>query len=310
VSTPAPEAEVATVVEAYQDQRLLIQLAVTATVIAAWTRIDPARALAQWVAGAGARIFAAVALAQESVAALAPAYIRAALAAQGEPAITATLNPLALAGRTSSGDDLEGVLRLAAVRAEQATVAGLDRRSASQRSAVFLRSVIQTEVPDAARTADQIATVTAEPAAADARWRYGWVRVVNAGACSRCAILAGKFFKWNQGFFRHENCRCFHVPSVEAVANQVSTDPMTYFRSLTPAEKIRLFGKRVSEAIEAGGDIFRVVNAAEGGMRIAGARRVSATGRVRPTPYQLMQDARGDRDEAVRLLRQFGYILR
>ena len=34
----------------------------------------------------------------------------------------------------------------------------------------------------------------------------GYVRMVQAGACSRCVVLAGKWYRKNQGFQRHPGC--------------------------------------------------------------------------------------------------------
>jgi hypothetical protein len=34
----------------------------------------------------------------------------------------------------------------------------------------------------------------------------GWIRVLDPPSCGRCAILAGRFYKWSDGFLRHPNC--------------------------------------------------------------------------------------------------------
>ena len=116
------------------------------------------------------------------------------------------------------------------------------------------------------------------------------------------------------------NCDCRHIPAVEAVAGDLTVDPKAYFDSLSPKERAQLFGVAVSDAIEAGGDVAQVVNAATrpNSLNIAGGRRYTtegttrrgrARGQLRPTPWQIIQDAAGDRDEARRLLQQFGYIV-
>jgi hypothetical protein len=97
------------------------------------------------------------------------------------------------------------------------------------------------------------------------------------------------------------------VPATVAAVGTLATDPRAYFEALSPAERTRLFGKAVSEAIDAGADINRVVNAAtKGKVSIAGDGTRSKGGK--PTPWQLIKDAAGDRAEAARLLARFGYI--
>lgn len=106
------------------------------------------------------------------------------------------------------------------------------------------------------------------------------------------------------------------------------------------AEQDRVFGKAGAEAIRDGADMAKVVNARRGmttasvygrevlitteGTTVRGdfgrarrdgpliqrpGQRVRSTARVRLMPEQIYLEAAGDRDEAVRLLRRFGYIL-
>ncbi|HXH57734.1 hypothetical protein [Iamia sp.] len=42
----------------------------------------------------------------------------------------------------------------------------------------------------------------------------GWQRVTSGRCCSRCAVLAGRVFRDNEGFDRHPACRCSHEPTV------------------------------------------------------------------------------------------------
>jgi hypothetical protein len=95
---------------------------------------------------------------------------------------------------------------------------------------------------------------------------------------------------------------------------------------LTDPEQDALFGRANASAIRAGADIYAVVNAAGSGRtwvadngrrytKSAGLpskrSRRSAVGPVlRPTPWQIYRDSRGNRDEAARLLQEFGYIHR
>lgn len=142
--------------------------------------------------------------------------------------------------------------------------------------------VVATQVQDAARQAASVATVAA-PAAS------GYVRMLNPPSCSRCAVLAGREYRWNAGFLRHPGCDCRHVPASEDTWDSLTTDPKAYFDSLPTAAdlaeqypdltvKMRreagiysqedIFTKAGARAIRDGADIGRVVNARRG-MRTA-----------------------------------------
>lgn len=153
----------------------------------------------------------------------------------------------------------------------------------------------------------------------------GYVRMLNPPSCSRCAVLAGKFFRWNQGFERHPNCDCRHIPTSESVAGDLTTDPNAYFDSLTTEQQDRIFTQAGAEAIRDGADVGQVVNARrgmakaqlfgrqvfhtfEGVTRRGRARQAMGTGRpVRLMPESIYALAQ-DRNDALRLLRLYGYI--
>lgn len=152
----------------------------------------------------------------------------------------------------------------------------------------------------------------------------GYVRMLQPPSCDRCAILAGTWYRWNTGFKRHPLCDCIHIPAAEAAADDLTADPMAYFRSLSPEQQAYYFGKANSAAIRDGADIFAVVNAqrkgamftADDGRRYTTvgtrARRRKANGGapavLRPTVWQIMKDAKGSREEATRMLRLYRYI--
>jgi hypothetical protein len=153
----------------------------------------------------------------------------------------------------------------------------------------------------------------------------GYVRMLNPPSCSRCAVLAGKFFRWNQGFERHPQCDCRHIPTSESVTGDLTTDPQAYFDSLNPAEQDRIFTKAGAQAIRDGADIGQVVNARrgmekgqlfgremfhtfEGVTRRGVARRAMGSGRpVRLMPESIYALAT-DRADALRLLKLYGYL--
>jgi hypothetical protein len=106
----------------------------------------------------------------------------------------------------------------------------------------------------------------------------GYVRMLNPPSCSRCALLAGKWYRKNTGFRRHPGCDCRHIPSSESVAGDLTVDPNVYFDSLGKAEQDRVFTKAGAEAIRSDANINQVVNARRG-MQSAqvGGRQILAT---------------------------------
>lgn len=137
----------------------------------------------------------------------------------------------------------------------------------------------------------------------------GYVRMLNPPSCNRCVILAGKWFRWNEGFERHPKCDCQHIPGSEDVVGDERTDPYALFRSLSPAEQERTFGRSEARAIREGADIYRVVNVSNpkrGLATAAGARRYGAPSRF--TVDDIYRNA-GTRTRAIQMLRDEGYIL-
>lgn len=300
--------------------------------------------------------------AQQSVAARADGYLDEVLDVQGvAPEAVGRVSASALAGVASDGRDLADLLYQPAI----STLVGIQRGATVDRALAGGRAgldmIVRTQVADAGRVADQVA-LAARPEVT------GYVRMLVGGSCSRCAILAGRRYRWNAGFKRHPACDCVHVPAREDTADEVMTDPKKYFASLSAEEQDRVFTKAGAESIRLGADIGQVVNARRGarGLTTAGARvtgdearmlrggrdrgRLEAVdvygrqlfitsegvttrgvagkrlgaretgtkqagGRYRSAktprlmPESILQIANGDRDEAVRLLKRFGYVL-
>lgn len=182
----------------------------------------------------------------------------------------------------------------------------LDTLLAQAEDQTSLEAMVLTQVADAARVGQGVA-LTARPRL------DGYVRYVNPPSCSRCAVLAGRFYRWSSGFLRHPRCDCVNVPSTSAAAPGLVSDPMRAFRE----GKITDLSGAQAEAIEAGADISRVVNATtrKGAVYTAGGRtftREAATRRgvgraVRLTPESIFQVAE-DRADAIRLLGVHGYL--
>jgi hypothetical protein len=221
--------------------------------------------------------------------------VPAVLAQQGlSSAASATVAAQALAGLTSAGFPLSTMF---------------DTITSPAQLAMLVASTVQ----DAGRNGASI-RMAVTPSVT------GYVRMLNPPSCSRCVVLAGKFYRWNEGFERHPQCDCRHIPTTENLAGDLTTDPMAYFESLTPAEQDDTFGVAGAQAIRDGADMGRVVNARRnGGVRKAQLFGKSAfttsvgTGRggrrgPRIMPETIYAIAGDDRAEAIRLLRVHGFI--
>lgn len=319
--------ELTALAEANQVSRSALISATLTAALAAWSQVEMAQIFTSWLRlGIASRIFVLLSAAQESTANDSSDFVSKAFDILDRPIVRPSIIPQTFAGIASDGRDLEGLLTSAPVLAYQRVKRGDSPAVASQAGADFLRRAITTQIADAGRAADQVAIASAEPQKPRKRQpQYGYVRMLNPPSCSRCIVLAGKFYKWSDGFQRHEMCDCVHIPSIEDTADDITTNPYTFFKSLTEEQQNEAFGVANAQAIRDGADISQVVNATRrGGVRTAddgfrytleGTTRRGFYGRrgngvLRPTPWQIYRDARGDRDEARRLLRQYRYILR
>lgn len=168
-----------------------------------------------------------------------------------------------------------------------------------------------TQVQDAARQAASV-SIAARP-------RIGWVRMLNPPSCSRCAVLAGRFYRFSQGFQRHPRCDCRHIPTTEDLSGDLTTDPEEYFRSLSAEQQDRIFTRGGAEAIRQGADMGQVVNArrgmstAQNGLRLTssstGRRGVYRGPGQRLMPDSILEIAGNDRAYAQELFRRFGYLV-
>lgn len=134
----------------------------------------------------------------------------------------------------------------------------------------------------------------------------GYVRMLNPPSCPRCVILAGKRFRWNQGFQRHPNCDCVHIPASEALAGHLTTDPYAYFNNMSKDEQDRWFGRDNAQAVRDGADIFRVENIRTRGLGTAAGNRRYGTPYRRTVEDIYSHDS--DRSFVIENLRYHGYI--
>lgn len=214
----------------------------------------------------------------------------------------------AMAGRTathafarsaSDGRPLMSLLYEAVIASKVAMV-GVDSPEVARAAGwSFLQRAVPTQVADAAR-ASSLVTMTATPTVT------GYVRVVEPGACSRCAILAGKHFSWDNDFRRHPRCHCSTCPSGSGEARVGVTSPEDHFAGLSREEQDRVYGPENAEAIRLGASPITVVNANRGTYTPTGRR--APTPSARPMPGDLLAEAGGDREKAVALLRQHGFL--
>jgi len=229
-------------------------------------------------------------------------------AADVAPAAEGVLVAASLAGVAADGRDLVTLLYQPVIASLVAIQGGQPPARAMAAGMTQLDRIVRTEVADAGRTADQIALTT--------HGAKGYVRVVTLPACARCILLAGKWYRWSEGFKRHEQCDCQMVEAGEDDKPLMS--PESVYADMTPEERSKAgWSKAEQEAIDLGADIYAVTNIhRKGSLYTAGGRQYtheSATKRgsspgPRITPRQIFKDAKGDRDEAIRLLRRFGYL--
>jgi hypothetical protein len=293
--------------EHYAQQAELVSAAAAAG-LEMWSQVNPANLTASWGASL-ARLLVILRGAQIAAASTADSYVDAVLEEQNlEVSPAGRTSAMALSGVASDGRPLESLLLNPVIAAKVAVREGADMQRAMTAGHVTLEMTLRTQVADAGRVADGVAIA--------ARPRTGWVRMLVGDTCPRCLLLAGRFYRYSTGFERHPQCNCIHIPAVEDTAGDFTTDPKRAFdegrvKGLTEAE---------TAAIRDGADMAQVINA-KSGMYVAGARKYTRTGTsrrgfagqwlgraLRLMPEQIYRDT-DSRDDAVRLLRQHGYII-
>lgn len=130
----------------------------------------------------------------------------------------------------------------------------------------------------------------------------GYVRSLNLPSCSRCAVLAGRVYRYSTGFQRHPRCDCLMTMTTEAIGKDLVLDPTDAIRD----GKIRGLSKADQEALELGADLGQVVNVRrkQAGLSI-GTSVIERGGRLTPQGIQRLASTR---EEAINLLRANRYI--
>jgi hypothetical protein len=216
------------------------------------------------------------------------------------------VNTRRMAGVASDGRPLDTLLYTSVTTAKVGASRGLSGPEALSMGGRWLDGALATITADAGRQAAGIG-IAARPAIT------GYVRMTNPPCCSRCAILAGKHYRWNKGFQRHTNCDCVHIPASEDIAGDLTTNP----QQLVEDGQVTDLTRAQQAALDEGADLNQVINANRG-MSNVGGRRLTTEGTTRrglygrrgprPTPEQIYRDAT-DRTQAIGLLRRFGYLL-
>jgi len=282
----------------------------TAQAAALWASMEFADIDGSWQAILD-ELLAAIVLGQLRAAETPPAYVARVLADDGlRPDPIAVVSPSAFAGRTAVGYSLTVPLRLTPIRVKQSLLAGKTLPEAAADGLAFLSMVAATEVADAGRGAMEAAT-RLEPQI------VGYERYVNLPACDRCIILAGRVYRYSEGFLRHPKCDCSHRPLTSRDARDgTDQEPSELFNSLTPEQQDRLFTKDGAEAIRRGADLSQVVNARQGmsapGDRFTtvgrGRRRRGQSRQSRLSPQGVARLAGDDDARYLELLRANRYI--
>lgn len=227
---------------------------------------------------------------QVAQARVAPAAVDAMLGDQGvsvEP--VGVLNPLAFTTPLSGFDEMVAALE-AEVAADVDRLAGEVQAAADREFERLVASIVQ----DAGRAAESVA-VAARPGVAH-------VRYLSPPSCSRCTVLAGRVYRYSEGFQRHPGCDCVMVPVTVA-----SPDFTQDVDALVASGQVTGLSKADRRAVADGADLGRVVNVRR---RAAGLRE---SGRVLyraglMTPEAIYRRTGDDRDAAVELLRANGYV--
>lgn len=162
-------------------------------------------------------------------------------------------------------------------------------------SAALTDRLVVSLVQDAGRSAESVSSA--------ARPQVGHVRYLSPPSCSRCAVLAGRFYRYSSGFQRHPGCDCVMVPTTEDASPGLVADPT----DLVAEGKVTGLSKADLEAIRDGADLNQVVNVRRAGAGLLESGRVLARqGRLTPEGVYRVASSRA---EAVELLTRFGYLL-
>lgn len=304
----------AAVVSQYKaSQRLQAQAALKAR--RAWAQVQVGMISQSWeVVLRNSGLMATVGAAQLANATAGASYSADSLAQQGlYEAPEAFVNPAGFAGVAADGRSLDGLFYSTAPYVKNLIKSGHAPDVAMRAGSKHIEMLTKTTVADAGRGAAGVDIAT--------RKNTGYVRMLNPPSCSRCSVLAGKFYRWNAGFRRHPGCDCVHVASTQKAVDAGASeglihDPYEYFNSLSEAEQNKAYTNAGAQAIRDGGDLFQVVNSRRG-MKPGGLVTTEGTSRrgsfgrgngPRLTPEGIYSQNLS-RADTLKALERNGYIL-
>lgn len=153
--------------------------------------------------------------------------------------------------------------------------------------------LVASLVQDAGRAAQSVSQAS--------RPRVGWTRTLTPPSCSRCAVLAGRVYRYSTGFLRHPRDDCTMIPSAEGDDRYVAD-----IGAMTRAGQITGLSKADHAALGDGADLAQLVNVRRqtAGLQTAGRALVR---QGRPTPEGIYRMA-SDREAALTLLARYRYI--
>lgn len=278
--------------------------------------------------------------AQERVAVGALAYMPAVLA-ETDQVVNApayAVDPAELAGTAGNGWATEDLLYSGVIQAKEAVALGATAAQALSTAGQFITLAGGTALSDTGRTAEKMA--------GHARRVTGYVRMLTPPSCGRCVILAGSWTSSRTAFRRHPGCDCRNIPLAEDAADDVTTGVEGYLNSLDDRDLAKALGSKANaRAFKDGADPIQMVNAYRSGVRPAqiyderikytlegttrrglayramraagvtggdarrkvGDRYLSAKN-VRLMPETIYARAGDDREKALQLLRDYGWI--
>lgn len=180
------------------------------------------------------------------------------------------VDPGGYAGMTTGGVPVGDLLYLPVIDAKQHIAAGSSAAGALRQSSELLQMYMRSTVADTGRLAVS-AGMGARPHSS------GYYRMLVPPSCPRCAILAGRWYRWNSGFRRHPRCDCVHIPVQE-------TDDSHLFDARKAIEQGQVHG--LSEAdrraiVDYGANPAQVVNATQGMYTAYGGRSFTTTATTR-----------------------------
>jgi hypothetical protein len=329
---------------------LSIQTATIAAMQRVWRRMEPRGDWrAQYRDEVGPRLVALAVASQVAATTEANQYVPDVLAELDFDPVDVSVPRLAFAGYSGDGRPVDTLLEQSMFVAARSFDLANSTPEAVLRVPEFdVDAALADALADAERWVAMVAGTiiadtnrAAESAALTANESVeGYVRMLNPPSCSRCVILAGRFYRWNDGFERHPRCDCVHIPASEADLADLRVNPGLYFDSLSREEQDQIFTKAGAQAVRDGADLHQVVNARRGmntaqqnprgwipkgnlvrddlglfvtteGTTVRGLANATRRGRnaVRRLMPESIYELARDRDDAIRLLRLHGFIL-